>query len=422
MKRSAMSIMLLACILMVQTCLADRGAIPLEDTWIIEARQLAIVAWNGSEEVLILTTRLSSGLKEVKVLELLPLPSKPVVDAVGREVFEVLVKLMKTRKGVLVERGVEEVFHRVLGPHDLWVLRVESGADVVSWIKSYASKQGLKVPAWLSNVEATIQGYVDRGYRYLAVDVVTLAGEGDVKPLMYRFSSKYAYYPLEVSKLAKGETFIVVAFLTPRRLGIAEALKQGFAPLYVGEVDVEKLGVEELVDVVGRRAYLELLIYAGDVDGLSGDLELDFLEGQWEPYTPPLGWVKVDVKVVDAEARIEVKITFPSSGFKVDWGRLRRERSRLQVDVHVERWTGVTMPVVTYERHTYVAKGLKPGTYLFTLMVNGKPLTYSTVKVSGEDEAIRSLTASSIWALIGLAVLALSTAAELGRSKKPSVH
>ena len=62
---------------------ADRGSIPwgMEDnlpTEIFEPAQNAVIAWNGHEEILVLTTDLSA-TRPTKVLEVLPLPSEPVV-------------------------------------------------------------------------------------------------------------------------------------------------------------------------------------------------------------------------------------------------------------------------------------------------------------------------------------------------------
>ena len=63
---------------------ADRGSIPWGN-WnaqdmpeIFEPAQNAIIAWNGKEQILLLSTDLKAS-KPTKVLEVLPLPSEPVV-------------------------------------------------------------------------------------------------------------------------------------------------------------------------------------------------------------------------------------------------------------------------------------------------------------------------------------------------------
>lgn len=58
---------------------ADRGSIPFTvGVNIFEPSQDALIAWNGEEEILILSTELSASEK-TKVLQVLPLPAEPEV-------------------------------------------------------------------------------------------------------------------------------------------------------------------------------------------------------------------------------------------------------------------------------------------------------------------------------------------------------
>jgi len=71
----------------------DRGAVTLNPLIQIEENtQNAIIAWNGTEEVLILSTDITSS-ESTPVLELLPLPSNPLEVKEGS--FESFTKLQE---------------------------------------------------------------------------------------------------------------------------------------------------------------------------------------------------------------------------------------------------------------------------------------------------------------------------------------
>ena len=56
-------------------CYADRGSIPFErEAKVFEPTQRALIAWDGKEEILLLSTDMSTS-QPTKVLEILPLPS-----------------------------------------------------------------------------------------------------------------------------------------------------------------------------------------------------------------------------------------------------------------------------------------------------------------------------------------------------------
>ena len=80
------AIMLLS-LALAMMCRADMGSIPFKKgVRIVEPNQDAIIAWNGKEQLLYLQTILGAS-EETKVLEVMPLPSKPTVDAADPGVF-----------------------------------------------------------------------------------------------------------------------------------------------------------------------------------------------------------------------------------------------------------------------------------------------------------------------------------------------
>ena len=67
---------------------ADRGGLPIvPGVSIYEPGQKAIVAWNGNEEILILSTDVRAS-EQTMVLEILPLPSKPEIGGGSFQSFQ----------------------------------------------------------------------------------------------------------------------------------------------------------------------------------------------------------------------------------------------------------------------------------------------------------------------------------------------
>jgi hypothetical protein len=67
---------------------ADKGGFPVIVLVerVSESGQKAIIAWNGTHEVLILSTDVSS-TEEVEVVEIMPLPSNPTIGKGEKEAF-----------------------------------------------------------------------------------------------------------------------------------------------------------------------------------------------------------------------------------------------------------------------------------------------------------------------------------------------
>ena len=163
---NAQSVRILAVLLAIGTIfafvpervLADRGSIPwgMEDnlpTEIFEPAQNAVIAWNGREEILVLTTDLSA-TRPTKVLEVLPLPSEPVVTKGDGALFAkfnnlILSELRTNRysgKGPGGSRegaasGAEVTFHEKIGAHDISVVHVLDSGYFAEWIANFLKKK-----------------------------------------------------------------------------------------------------------------------------------------------------------------------------------------------------------------------------------------------------------------------------------------
>jgi hypothetical protein len=188
------------------------------DVSVKEPGQKAIIAHDGTEEVLILGTDLKSS-DRTKVLRFIPLPGEPRVTLAGKETFARLQELLdrhglrylhRRRIGGLArpeapEDPVELRFHKRLGAHDVSVVRVNRVEHFASWVSGYFKGLGHDIGP-LSHAEASVvRDYVQRGIRFFVFDLVQLNRETvSVDPLVYRFPSRRLYYPLKATNLFGG--------------------------------------------------------------------------------------------------------------------------------------------------------------------------------------------------------------------------
>ncbi|RLF05674.1 MAG: hypothetical protein DRK00_03795 [Thermoprotei archaeon] len=259
--------------------LADRGALPLGPVDVYEPGQKAIIAWDGETEVIVLTTDLY--LPEgAAVLEFMPLPSKPEVELGSIRAFYALSKYLG-RLGGLEAAGyrsaIQVVLHERLGPHDITVLEVGDASELEEWVREYIRERGLPEPPRLSELSFLVSDYVERGYRYLAIDLVAPEGRRiySVEPIIYRFRSSRLYYPVKISSLARGETIIQLVLLTGEPLVLEDLEDAGFTVIM--EAKVPRSLIEEAdgrLAIIDRDEYwVTVARFSGRIGPEARDLE-----------------------------------------------------------------------------------------------------------------------------------------------------
>lgn len=178
-----------------------------------ESGQNAIVAWNGNEEVIILSTDAKSS-ESTLVLEVLPLPSNPT--KVGEGSFDSFVKLKEIvnqkveaireqemyktlGRGVEVA-GIEITFHKKIGAHDITVVKVNDLDYFINWVKDFTLNKGFEYSEISLEFKNSVVNYLNRDIKFFVFDVIE-AGEDkqSIKPLVYRFKTDFLYYPLEIT-------------------------------------------------------------------------------------------------------------------------------------------------------------------------------------------------------------------------------
>ena len=90
----------------------------------------------------------------------------------------------------------------------------------------------------------------------------------------------------------------------------------------------------------------------------------------WEPATAGFA-TELKVWASAGNTYAKVRLTFPTGGWRVDWGQVTRTGNNFSADAKVERWTGISTQAITYKENAYSLGALPPGTYTFTFKSYG---------------------------------------------------
>lgn len=93
---------------------------------------------------------------------------------------------------------------------------------------------------------------------------------------------------------------------------------------------------------------------------------------RWEPASPAAVRVGISIWTTGAVTYTEAELYFPDTGYRVtDWGQVIRAGNELSVNIIAERWTGESEARVSLAEQTYQLGALAPGTYFFSVKING---------------------------------------------------
>jgi hypothetical protein len=274
---------------------ADRGAIPFRpEVTIFEPTQRALIAWNGEEEILILSTDLRAS-RATKVLEVMPFPSEPRVTKGDVGVFRRAVRLINSKvrfpmaaqasrlgsdkREAYSPPAGEITFHERIGAHDVAVARVVSGERFVEWVNDYLRRCSVDNPVIPPRLRRVVQEYLDDGYCWFAFDVVSLESRfKTLEALQYRFVSPALYYPVKISRANQGQTSIELLILSPTLLGSFTGIPRSqiqlrHEPVSLTSAEVRSLdkGMDALLD---HRDDVKLRVWRveGDFDSFDRDI------------------------------------------------------------------------------------------------------------------------------------------------------
>ena len=292
--KTAIAIIAIIGVLSVSTAYADRGSIPFKQgVSIFEPNQRAMLAWNGEEEILLLSTDLLAS-DSTLVLEVLPLPSEPEVKKGDIEVFVRATRIINRKvaeaggrvRGAKMPGAAEETepagevtFHDRIGSHDISVTHVLDRTGFVSWVADYLDSAGVENPAIPEPLKDVVEEYMTQGFTWFVFDVVSVGEEpGTSDAIQYRFETDHLYYPLKITRTEAGSTEIDLLILTPRLLNIFPGLPHSRIALPHDPVTLT--GVElwalssEMHDLLGKPEEAKLRIWKikGDLASFKEDL------------------------------------------------------------------------------------------------------------------------------------------------------
>ncbi len=295
-----------ACLLLVLSFLtafcfpvvyADRGMIPVTpDVSVYEPGQKAIVAWNGQEEILILSTDVHA-TAETLVLEILPLPSMPVVEAASFQSFQRIQEMIweegvnsKTFSDTYGARSgsVEVLFHEQIGAHNITVVEAGVASALVEWANSFLSASGVDQEITLQNFESVVEDYMGRGFRHYVLDIITFSPEErSIDPIFYRFDSSTLYYPLVITSPVGGDGEITLFTLTK------EKLTRNYQPFSLAYYRVNG----------GRSQPIQFVLSKGDLSKIDLRISQLFPEEAWlnaVKYEGNLSWLNRDLMISES--------------------------------------------------------------------------------------------------------------------------
>ncbi len=282
-------------LLLLNTALyADRGSIPFEpDVRIFEPTQRAMIAWNGTEEILLLSTDMNAS-DSTGVLEVLPLPSEPAVKKGDIEVFGKATKLIneKIREQHLLmhkrnggkERSSqvagEITFHEKIGAHDISVAHVLDKDSFIKWVENYLDSAGVKNPVIPEGLKKVVEEYLEEKFSWFVFDVVSLDKELKTNDaIQYRFKTEHLFYPVKIMSTEEGYTSMEFLILTPELLrnfpGIPlDKINLQHQPITITSDELRNLN-EEMSELLGHKEEMKLRIW--EIEGLISSFTKDLI-------------------------------------------------------------------------------------------------------------------------------------------------
>lgn len=265
--------------------------------------QNAIIAWNGQEETLILSTNWekTSTNQTATLLKVVPLPSEPSdVKEGDSEVFQKLadilnekINAMRTQnsaKGAGLSApaessGVKIVLQKIIGAHDVTIVKVSKEQDFLIWVDNFAIEKNLEKKQVSDEFKAGLLSYLKRNINYFVFDVVNLSdSKNTIKPLVYKFKTSYFYFPLLVSgtsEIKNSQTMINLFLIFSENLKLPRQTWPGIYAYPVSDSGLDiKLSNNELKNVSQDLSNMfsgNSLVRRLEMSGRLGEIDKDLM-------------------------------------------------------------------------------------------------------------------------------------------------
>ena len=193
---------------------ADGGMFVDPKIKVYESDQNAIVAWNGTEEIFLLSTNLTADKDNVSAVQIVALPENPLkVEEGDYQSFENLIQIMNSKIPVPATTGLGKTtsigagggepavvltFHDKVGAHDINVIKINNLQGLKDW--EYLKTMNIDSSKIDSNFLNALNNYMLRGINYFTFDRVDIGSqEKTINPIIYHFKSNYLYYPVKIT-------------------------------------------------------------------------------------------------------------------------------------------------------------------------------------------------------------------------------
>jgi hypothetical protein len=272
---------------------ADMGGIPYNPKALLfEPNQNAAIGFNGSEEILLLSTNLYAS-EQTKVLEVLPLPSEPKVTKGDIELFKKATDLINRRRQIEFKGGAGGMgglgggdaappaavvtFQEKIGAHEITVVNVKNQKGFIDWVEDHLRKGGVENPTIAEPMKQVIGEYLQSRCRWFVFDVVELTKETKTKDaIQYRFPTKVLYYPLRITRAGSGDTHIQLLIfsnklhLLPKSGGLRVRLLHD--PLPITSAELQELGNRDFADLLKNH---QCILRIWDINGPLSSFKTD---------------------------------------------------------------------------------------------------------------------------------------------------
>jgi len=273
---------------------ADGGLISLKrGVQMFKPNQRAMIAWNGSEQILLLSTDMRAS-ETAQVLEVVPLPSEPKVKKGDVETFRKATALInsKIRKPGVARAGGrrgggaaggrpagEVTFHKKIGAHDISVAHVLSTEGFISWVEKYLESLRIENPVIPPATKKIVDEYLSEKFTWFVFDVISLdevlsTGEA----VQYRFRTRFLYYPMKITQTVAGATTVDLLVLSPKLLssfsGIpSDEVNLRHEPVSITSEELRSLN-PDMDALLGHRKDMKLRIWRlqGQMSSFKQDL------------------------------------------------------------------------------------------------------------------------------------------------------
>lgn len=275
---------------------ADGGIIPWYKFDAYEPGQKAICAWNGEEEIMILSVDVYAS-ENNKVLHMVPFPSLPEVSLGNMTPFEEVNKIIHTKNhysgsgsggsdGSGNGNGYGNVsikFYERIGAHDITAVKIGSENGIKEWITEFLNDKGVEDVKLPNGTTEVIKHYLGQNIDYFVFDVIEVGTEEkSVDPIIYKFKTDYLFFPMKISSIIPGDSEITLVLITPEDIVLDSRCMENIGYFRSINFKVTKESIKKISSEIGNLiwtdgyiTYYDALLSLGD---LSCDVKMEKLE------------------------------------------------------------------------------------------------------------------------------------------------